>query len=108
MKAPSLLALSASVAFNVAGLIALAPRAEHFALEAVSSRAAEINGLKVIDLAPVEVHPSAQDLRDAGLAAAGAAVGVLPALARRAGLIGAQLSMPYYSFGTEFGHIGKE
>jgi hypothetical protein len=107
MKAPNLLALSVSIMFNVAGLIALAPRAGHFA-EAASYRATEINGLKVIDLAPVEVHPSAQDLRDAGLADAGSAESALPNLARRASLIGAQLAMPYYSFGTEFGRISKD
>jgi len=59
-----------------------------------------INGIRVSNLAPVEVVPTAADLKAASLLEH-AAVGVttLPD-GGRAARIGAQLAMPYYSFGT--------
>ena len=55
-----------------------------------------INGIHVTDLAPVEVTPSADDLKVAS-ALGHAAVGVA---ANGAAQLGAQLVMPYYSFGN--------
>ncbi|MBD8873906.1 hypothetical protein IHE47_13870 [Rhodanobacter sp. DHB23] len=54
-----------------------------------------INGIHVTNLAPVEVTPTAADMKAALLehAAVGAANGA-------AAQLGAQLAMPYYSFGT--------
>jgi hypothetical protein len=76
--------------------------------------ASHINGVRVIDLAPVSVRPSATELRqaarstDADLASAL----MMPAFDARAStgasLLGAQLAMPYYSFGSKLGHGSKE
>jgi hypothetical protein len=64
----------------------------------------QINGIKVTNLAPVEVRPSADEMRAAATlidARTGAAVMSLPRTVEvGAGLLGAQLAMPYYSFGT--------
>ena len=65
-------------------------------------------------LAPVEVRPSASDLRDAALLsdAGVASVVFAPAFDGRAEagatLLGAQLAMPYYSFGTKLARASKE
>jgi hypothetical protein len=55
-----------------------------------------INGIHVTNLAPVEVTPTAADMQAASLLEH-AAVGVANGAAAQ---LGAQLAMPYYSFGT--------
>lgn len=55
-----------------------------------------INGIHVTNLAPVEVTPTAIDMKAAALLEH-AAVGVANGAATQ---LGAQLAMPYYSFGT--------
>jgi hypothetical protein len=80
----------------------------------VSTPASQINGVRVIDLAPVSVRPSATELRQAARSneADLASALVLPAFDARtttgASLLGAQLAMPYYSFGSKLGHSSKE
>jgi hypothetical protein len=80
--------------------------------------ATEINGSKVINLAPVQVRPDADTLRAAAMLPENSptAMATLP-LPVHAGvaasmaplnLIGSQLAMPYYSFGNKFGRISKE
>ena len=109
MKAPNLLALTASVLLTTAGLAAMNSPMK-------VAPVTEINGVKVINLAPVEVRPTAEDMRaaallaDAGLATATAAMTPVAAHAAESGvaLLGAQLAMPYYSFGTTFGRITKD
>jgi len=106
MKAPNPIALTAAVLFTTVSLVALSPNAP-------TIRANEINGAKVIDLAPVVVHPSAEDRRAAALLASADLIIVNTPAARhvesRASLLGAQLSMPYYSFGTaKLTSISKE
>jgi hypothetical protein len=107
MKAPNLLALTASVLLTTAGLAAMNNNVKVVPVT-------EINGVKVIDLAPVTVRPTAEDLRAAALladASVGTA-GLTPIAARAAesgvALLGAQLAMPYYSFGSTFGRITKD
>jgi hypothetical protein len=78
----------------------------------------EIQGIKVTNLAPVTVYPTADSLRSASLLTDVGVVAfvALPTLGRigEAGgttplnLIGSQLAMPYYSFGNKFGRISKE
>lgn len=60
---------------------------------------ASINGIRVTNLAPVEVVPTTAELKAAALLE-NAAIGIatLPD-GGRAARIGAQLAMPYYSFG---------
>ena len=107
MKAPNLLATTAAVLLTAAGLAALNTNVKVVPVS-------EINGVKVINLAPVDVHPSAEDLRAAALLAdAGVATATVVPMAARAAesgaaLLGAQLAMPYYSFGTTLGRITKE
>ena len=62
MKTPNLLALSAAVLITAAGLASMGHSVTRIPV-------AEIDGLRVIDLAPVQVTPSAEDLRSAALTA---------------------------------------
>jgi hypothetical protein len=106
MKANNLLALTAAALFTTVGLAAINSNVH-------SLPVSEINGVKVIDLAPVDVRPTAEDMRaaalyvDAGVAALTVAPLLRPEAASH-GVLGAQLAMPYYSFGNQFGRISKE
>lgn len=103
----NLTALFAATLFTAASLVALHS-------QPALAPASHINGVRVIDLAPVNVSPSATELRqaarstDADLASAL----MMPAFDARAStgasLLGAQLAMPYYSFGSKLGHGSKE
>ena len=107
MNTQKLLAITASAVITLTGLVAMNSPVQ---VNPVS----EINGLPVIDLAPVQVAPNAEDLRaagmvdDAGLASAILVSGVGHDTQSSAALLGAQLAMPYYSFGTQFGRSSKE
>jgi len=107
MKANNLLALTAAALFTTVGLAAIHSNVN-------SLPVAEINGVKVINLAPIEVRPTAEDMRSAalfienGVAALATAPLLVPDAAANARAIGAQLTMPYYSFGAQFGRISKE
>ncbi|HET6432368.1 hypothetical protein [Dyella sp.] len=107
MKTPNLLALSAAVLITAAGLASM-----NHGIARVP--VAEINGVRVIDLAPVNVTPTAQDLRAAALTAylnvpAATAAGTLDNRAEAdIRLVGTQMAMPYYSFGNKLGRISKE
>jgi hypothetical protein len=106
MKAQNLLALTASVLLTAAGV---ATFNNNVTIQPVH----EINGSKVVDLAPVNVTPSAAERRAAALLADDSVAGVGAAALGRgmeasAGLLSTQLAMPYYSFGTQFGRITKE
>lgn len=67
-----------------------------------------IDGMRVTNLAPVLVRPTASEMRAAMLdadAETGAAVMTLPhSVETSASLLGAQLAMPYYSFGHTTGN----
>jgi hypothetical protein len=106
MKAPNPFAITAAVLFTTVSLVALSPSTP-------KAPVSEIDGLKVINLAPVEVRPSADDKRAAALLAAASLTVVNSSMARQtessASLLGAQLAMPYYSFGsTKLTGISKE
>lgn len=66
-----------------------------------------INGIHVTNLAPVEVVPTAAEMKAAALLE-NAAMGIvtLPD-GGRAARLGAQLAMPYYSFGTSTAGIAS-
>jgi hypothetical protein len=97
INATPLVSLVAAILITGFGLFALSHGALQF-------RPSMINGIKVTDLAPVEVRPSAAEMRAATLAVdagTGAAVIALPrAVEAGASTLGAQLAMPYYSFGN--------
>jgi len=106
MKAQNLIALAAATLFTATGLVALNTPVR-------SAPVSEINGIHVVDLAPVEVRPSASEQRAALLTDAGvASVMLAPAIGSHAEagatLLGAQLAMPYYSFGTQLVRASKE
>ncbi|RDI99567.1 hypothetical protein DVT68_01570 [Dyella solisilvae] len=107
MKANNLLALTAAALFTTVGLAAIHSNVN-------SLPPSEINGVKVITLAPVVVHPTAEDMRaaalyaDAGVTATTVSPLLRPEAAASRGVLGAQLAMPYYSFGNQFGRISKE
>lgn len=113
MKTPSLFASVAAVLLTAASLSAV-----NHNVQSRQTPATEINGSRVFNLAPVEVHPDADTLREAALLVNEGAVGLatIPGLghARTRGsvqqfsLIGSQLAMPYYSFGNKFGRSSKE
>ncbi|GLQ97538.1 hypothetical protein [Dyella mobilis] len=101
MKTPNPIAITAAVLFTSISLLALSPSTPR-------SPAAEIDGLKVINLAPVDVRPSADDERAAALLTA-TSFTTASGIASDASLLSAQLTMPYYSFGTtKFAGISKE
>lgn len=106
MKAPNPIAITAAVLFTSVSLIALSPSTPR-------APATEINGMKVITLPAVDVRPSADDQRAAAMLAAASLTIANSPLASKAesgaSLLGAQLAMPYYSFGsTKFAGISKE
>jgi hypothetical protein len=111
MKAPNLFAVTASLLIVGASLFALRSSDESFASPV--SPATTIHGLHVVDLAPIEVRPTAADHRAAALLET---MPVAHATARlrhtaaedAAVLIGSQLAMPYYSFGKVLSHGTKE
>ena len=99
MNTQKLIAMTAAVLFTAMSLYAVSPSVTVAPLS-------QINGIKVIDLAPVMVQPSAADLRTDALQIQ-ASTRSLQSRAR-ASLLGAQLAMPYYSFGNTFGRVNKE
>jgi hypothetical protein len=106
MKAPNPIAITAAILFTAVSLVALSPNTARVP-------AAEIDGLKVINLAPVEVRPTAEDQRNAALLTAASLTLVNSPIANAtessASLLSAQLAMPYYSFGnTKIAGISKE
>ena len=113
MKTPNLFASVAAVLLTAASLGAV-----NHNVQIRPAPATEINGSRVFNLAPIEVHPDADTLREAALLVNDGAVGLatIPALGRTAtggsmqplSLIGSQLAMPYYSFGNKFGRSSKE
>ncbi len=114
MKTPNLFASVAAVLLTAASLSAV-----NHNVQSRSAPAAEINGSRVFNLAPVEVRPDADTLREAALLANEGAVGLatIPALGhagtggggvQQFSLIGSQLAMPYYSFGNKFGRSSKD
>lgn len=106
MKAQNLIALAAATLFTATGLVALNTPVR-------TAPVSEINGIRVVNLAPVEVRPTASEMRAALLDDTDVSSAVLaPALDAHAEagatLLGAQLAMPYYSFGTKFARASKE
>ncbi len=113
MKTPNLFASIAAILLTAASLGAV-----NHNVESRQAPATEINGSRVFNLAPIEVHPDADTLREAALLVNEGAVGLatIPTLGhagtgggmQQFSLIGSQLAMPYYSFGNKFGRSSKE
>jgi hypothetical protein len=113
MKTQNLIASVAAILFTTVTLSALT-----YNVDSRQAPKTEINGRKVIDLAPINVHPSAGEQRAAALLTdvSVAGIAMIPSTSHLDGtgnagqfsLIGSQLAMPYYSFGNKFGRISKE
>lgn len=113
MKTPNLFASVAAVLLTAASLSAV-----NHNVPTRSTPATEINGSRVFNLTPVEVHPDAETLHEAALLVNEGAVGLatIPGLGhagtggsvQQFSLIGSQLAMPYYSFGNKFGRSSKD
>jgi hypothetical protein len=113
MKAQNLIASAAAVLLTVASLSVV-----NYNVERQPVPAGKTSAAPVIDLAPVQVRPSAAEMRSAALLneIGVAGVATIPALRRledpgnteQFSLLGSQLVMPYYAFGNKFGRITKE
>ena len=113
MKTPNLFASVAAVLLTATSLSVV-----NYNPQTQPVPATEINGSRVFNLAPVDVHPDADTLREAALLVNEGAIGLatIPSLGRtdtggsvqQFSLIGSQLAMPYYSFGNKFGRSSKE
>lgn len=106
MKALNPFAITAAVLFTTVSLIAISPNTP-------KTPATQINGMKVISLPAVEVRPTAEDQRAAAMLTTASLTIANSPLATKAesgaSLLGAQLTMPYYSFGsTKLARISKE
>ncbi|MFC5437540.1 hypothetical protein ACFPME_13325 [Rhodanobacter umsongensis] len=116
MKAHNLIASFAAVLLTFASLSALDYNVD--TQPAAANKTPKADTVKVTNLAPVVVRPSAAEMRAAVLLADVGTNGItaVPAMGRmdNAGgtsqfsLLGSQLAMPYYSFGNKFGRISKE
>lgn len=112
MKAQKLIPSVAAVLFTFASLSVV-----NYNVAVQPATGGKTNTIKVIDLAPVNVRPSAAELRAAALLAdVGTGIATLPSMshidssstAEPFSLLGSPLAMPYYSFGNKFGRITKE
>ena len=110
MKAQNLIASVAAVLFTFASLSAV-----DYNVVSQPAPASKTSATRVIDLAPVQVRPSAAEMRSAALLN-DMGIATIPAIGHLDGasnaehfsLLGSQLAMPYYSFGNKFGRISKE
>ncbi|AGG88658.1 MULTISPECIES: hypothetical protein [Rhodanobacter] len=113
MKAQNLIASVAAVLLTAASLSAV-----NYNVASQPTHASRTEASSVTDLAPIQVSPSAAEMRSAALLAnvGSAGIATVPSMvAANAGgnteqlsLLGSQLAMPYYSFGNKFGRISKE
>ncbi len=113
MKAENLIASIVAVLFTTASLSAV-----HYNVDARQAPNSEINGISVINLPAVQVHPAPAETSAVALrpAAGFASTTLVPTWSHMSStgateglsLIGSQLAMPYYSFGKNFGRISKE
>jgi hypothetical protein len=112
MKAQNLIPSVAAVLFTFASLSVV-----NYNVAVRPATDSKTSTIQVIELAPVNVHPSAAELRAAALLAdVGTGIATMPSMIHIDGtgtaepfsLLGSPLAMPYYSFGNKFGRITKE
>jgi hypothetical protein len=111
MKAPNFIALTASVL--IAGTSVFALRSFDDRAAALVAAPHFVNGVRVVDLPALQVRPTDADVREAALASEATLDSAAAALKRSAedraaALIGAQLAMPYYSFGNALRRTAKD
>jgi len=111
MKTQNLIASVAAVLLTAASLSAV-----NYNVASQPTPASRTHAASVIDLAPIQVSPSAAEMRSAALLAdiGSAGIATVPSIVTASGnteqfsLLGSQWVMPYYSFGNKFGRITKE
>jgi len=111
MKAQNLIASVAAVLLTAASLSAV-----DYNVASQPTPASRTHAASVTDLAPIQVSPSAAEMRSAALLAdiGSAGIATVPSIVTASGnteqlsLLGSQWVMPYYSFGNKFGRITKE
>lgn len=112
MKAHNLIASVAAILLTTASLGVV-----NYNVEGQPAATQQHDAAHVTNLAPVQVYPSAAEMRAAALLPADgtATLITLPSLNRIDGastpqfsLLGSELVMPYYSFGNKFGRVSKE
>ncbi|MEO8997983.1 MAG: hypothetical protein ABI227_05835 [Rhodanobacter sp.] len=114
MKAQNLISSVAAVLFTFASLSVV-----NYNVDVQPAMGSKTSTNKVIELAPVNVSPSATEWRAAALLAdvgTGTGIATMPSMSHIDGtgtaepfsLLGSPLAMPYYSFGNKFGRITKE
>lgn len=113
MKAPNLIASVAAVLITFANLSVV-----NYNVTPANVHASSSHAIEVTNLPPVQVRPSAEELRNAALLTDMGTAGVttIPSMVHTGessnteqfNLFGSELTMPYYSFGTKFGRITKE
>ncbi|TCV94521.1 hypothetical protein EC912_1034 [Luteibacter rhizovicinus] len=111
MKAPNLIAVTASLL--IAGASVFVLRSFDDRISTLAAAPAMINGVRVIDLAPVTVRPTAADVREATRTSEATLDNAAAAIRRNAeeramALLGSQLAMPYYSFGNVLSRTAKD
>jgi hypothetical protein len=102
MKAPNLLALTASALIVGATLFVLRS-ADQTSAPMAAPLAATIDGIRVTQFDRIVIRPTAAQLSAAGNSSLGD-----KSHDDAFGLIGSQLVMPYYSFGKVLSNAGKE
>jgi hypothetical protein len=112
MKTQNLISSVAAVLFTFASLSVV-----NYNVDVQPATGSKTSTIKVIELAPINVRPSATELRAAALLAdVGTGIATMPSMSHIDGtgtaepfsLLGSPLAMPYYSFGNKFGRITKE
>jgi len=113
MKAPNLIASAAAILITLTSLSVV-----NYNVESPAADTGSRHAIEVTNLPPVQVHPSAEELRHAALMTdiGTAGLATMPSAIRtgeageaeQMSLFGTELTMPYYSFGTQFGRITKE
>jgi hypothetical protein len=109
MKAPNLIATAVSTLLVGATLFALRSADIEFPAHA-QPLASVIDGIPVTQFNMIVVRPTAAQLGATGssIRSPGATALARDARDQALGLIGSQLAMPYYSFGTALRPAGKE
>ncbi|MEP7186512.1 MAG: hypothetical protein ABI767_11810 [Rhodanobacter sp.] len=112
MKTQNLIASAAAILFTVASLSAVNYNVTP------TQASVRTQTIDVVDLAPVYVHATPEERRNASLTAdiGTSSFASIPAASRidegsHAGqfsLLGSEMAMPYYSFSNKFGRITKE
>ncbi|MCW8808846.1 MAG: hypothetical protein OQK79_12175 [Rhodanobacter sp.] len=113
MKTQKLLTSIAAILLTAANLSVV-----NYNVETRPAPAPKSHGEEATLLAPINVVPSAEDMRDAALLGDDEDAGVASLMSTadigasrnslQFSVIGSQLAMPYYSFGNQFGRISKE